>query len=187
MAGVFTQRNRETLSHELGREPSGGDLYAAHFLGARGAAQLIETAQQSPSRPAARDFPDAAAANRSIFFDGQRARARRRRGPQAPVRGPRRNRSRDGGSRFRARPAARLRHPGRAGLPRPFPDRHPSRTDLGRGRRSCGAAASATPPRCAPRRSASSRKPRPTRRPPAPFRRSPRSRNPFRSIFRFRL
>ncbi|HEX5867246.1 MAG TPA: lytic transglycosylase domain-containing protein [Beijerinckiaceae bacterium] len=70
MAGVFTQRNRETLSHELGREPSGGDLYAAHFLGARGAAQLIETAQQSPSRPAARDFPDAAAANRSIFFDG---------------------------------------------------------------------------------------------------------------------
>jgi hypothetical protein len=70
MAGAFTQRNRETLSQELGREPSAGDLYAAHFLGARGAAQLIQTAQQSPNRPAAADFPDAAAANRSIFFDG---------------------------------------------------------------------------------------------------------------------
>jgi hypothetical protein len=70
MAGAFTQKNRETLMQELGREPSAGDLYAAHFLGARGAAQLIETAQHSPTRPAARDFPEAAAANRSIFFDG---------------------------------------------------------------------------------------------------------------------
>ena len=70
LAGAFTQRNRETLGQELGREPSAGDLYAAHFLGARGAAQLIQTAQQSPTRPAATDFPEAAAANRSIFFDG---------------------------------------------------------------------------------------------------------------------
>jgi hypothetical protein len=70
LAGTFTQRNRETLTQNLGREPSAGDLYVAHFLGAGGAAQLIQTAQQSPNRPAATDFPDAAAANRSIFFDG---------------------------------------------------------------------------------------------------------------------
>ncbi len=69
MAGAFTQKNREALTQELGRAPSAGDLYVAHFLGARGAAQLIETAQRSPSRPAARDFPEAAAANRGIFFD----------------------------------------------------------------------------------------------------------------------
>lgn len=69
MAGAFTQRNRDTLAAEIGRAPTGGDLYVAHFLGARGAAQLIKAAQQSPSRAAASDFPDAAAANRSIFYD----------------------------------------------------------------------------------------------------------------------
>jgi hypothetical protein len=69
MAGAFTQRNRDTLAADLGRSPTAGDLYVAHFLGARGAAQLIRSAQQSPSRAAAPDFPDAAAANRSIFYD----------------------------------------------------------------------------------------------------------------------
>jgi Transglycosylase SLT domain len=69
MAGSFTQRNRDQLAAELGREPSAGDLYVAHFLGARGAVDLIKAAQQSPRRSAARDFPDAAAANRPIFYD----------------------------------------------------------------------------------------------------------------------
>lgn len=75
MAGTFTQRNRDMLAAELGREPSGADLYVAHFLGARGAVELIRSAQQSPRRAAAVDFPDAAAANRSIFYD-RRGRAR---------------------------------------------------------------------------------------------------------------
>ncbi|HYF56911.1 MAG TPA: lytic transglycosylase domain-containing protein [Salinarimonas sp.] len=70
MAGVLTQRNRDHLSAEIGREPQAGDLYVAHFLGARGAADLIRMAQSQPTRPAAEAFPDAAAANRSIFFDG---------------------------------------------------------------------------------------------------------------------
>jgi hypothetical protein len=74
LAGSFTQRNRESLSAELGREPKGGELYVAHFLGARGAAQLINTAQRTPNRPVAADFPEAAAANRSIFYDRGRAR-----------------------------------------------------------------------------------------------------------------
>src|SRR5918998_4008730 len=69
LAGTLTQRNRDTLASDLGREPSAGDLYVAHFLGAHGAAQLIQTAQQTPNRPAAADFPEAAAANRSIFYD----------------------------------------------------------------------------------------------------------------------
>jgi hypothetical protein len=75
LAGTLTQRNRDVLAADLGREPTARDLYVAHFLGARGAAQLIDTAQRSPNRPAATDFPDAAAANRSIFFEkGGRAR-----------------------------------------------------------------------------------------------------------------
>ncbi|KQP37746.1 lytic transglycosylase [Methylobacterium sp. Leaf106] len=69
MAGALTQRNGEALTAALGREPTSGDLYAAHVLGARGAATLIGTAQASPARAAALDMPEAAAANRSLFYD----------------------------------------------------------------------------------------------------------------------
>lgn len=69
MAGAFTQRNAEQLAQALGRQPQAGELYMAHVLGARGATDLIRTAANDPTRAAARDFPDAAAANRSIFYD----------------------------------------------------------------------------------------------------------------------
>ncbi len=69
MAGAFTQRNREELSQSLQREPNAGELYVAHVLGARGAVNLLTALRNDPDRPAARDFPDAAAANRPIFFD----------------------------------------------------------------------------------------------------------------------
>lgn len=69
MAGALTQRNREALAGALGREPTSGDLYAAHVLGARGAATLIASAQTSPARAAALDLPEAAAANRRLFYD----------------------------------------------------------------------------------------------------------------------
>ncbi|PZO00100.1 MAG: lytic transglycosylase [Hyphomicrobiales bacterium] len=69
MAGAFTQKNREQLAGALGRQPHAGELYMAHVLGARGASDLIKTAASDPTRSAAKDFPDAAAANRSIFFD----------------------------------------------------------------------------------------------------------------------
>lgn len=69
MAGALTRQNRDALAAATGREPTGGDLYAAHVLGARGAADLIRAAQQNPGKTAAIDFPDAAAANRGIFYD----------------------------------------------------------------------------------------------------------------------
>ncbi|BAU91023.1 hypothetical protein MPPM_2418 [Methylorubrum populi] len=69
MAGALTQRNGEALSAALGREPNAGDLYAAHVLGAKGASALIASAQATPSRPAALDLPEAAAANRGLFYD----------------------------------------------------------------------------------------------------------------------
>jgi hypothetical protein len=71
MAGALTQKNREALTADLGRAPTGGELYVAHFLGARGASDLIKAASSNPSRPIASDFPEAAAANRSIFYDSQ--------------------------------------------------------------------------------------------------------------------
>ena len=69
MAGEFTQKNRDQLASAIGRTPNAGDLYAAHVLGARGASELIRTAMATPSRAAAQDFPEAAAANRGIFYD----------------------------------------------------------------------------------------------------------------------
>jgi hypothetical protein len=52
----------------VGRAPTGGELYAAHFLGPQGSARLIEAVQNQPGASAASLFPDAARANRSIFY-----------------------------------------------------------------------------------------------------------------------
>lgn len=71
LAGVFTQKNRSVLKNQLEREPNSSELYMAHFLGAQGASELIALAESNPSASAARAFPDAASANRSIFFDGK--------------------------------------------------------------------------------------------------------------------
>jgi hypothetical protein len=69
MAGAFASRNGQQLEQALGRKPSDGELYMAHFLGASGARELIQTAGREPTARAAAHFPDAAAANRSVFFD----------------------------------------------------------------------------------------------------------------------
>ncbi|MDB5512087.1 MAG: hypothetical protein JWR08_1570, partial [Enterovirga sp.] len=71
MAGTLTHQNRESLAGTTGREPTSGELYMAHLLGPRGAADLIRSASQAPDRTAAADLPEAAAANRAIFFDRQ--------------------------------------------------------------------------------------------------------------------
>ncbi|TRO95778.1 hypothetical protein FKB34_06785 [Glycocaulis profundi] len=68
MAGELASENASFLRAATGREPSSGELYAAHFLGARGAARLINTAAQNPEARADRMFPAAASANRSIFY-----------------------------------------------------------------------------------------------------------------------
>ena len=69
MAGALTKSNAAVLSQKLGRAPSDGELYMAHFLGAKGAAKLIGQSEQRPDVAAAAVFPNAARANRSIFFD----------------------------------------------------------------------------------------------------------------------
>ncbi|WP_366914529.1 lytic transglycosylase domain-containing protein [Enterovirga sp.] len=69
MAGALTRQNREALQAATGRPPSAGELYIAHVLGARGATDLISAAARDPTRIAAADFPDAARANRGIFYD----------------------------------------------------------------------------------------------------------------------
>ena len=69
MAGTFTRSNAEQLRGAIGRPPSEGELYIAHFLGPDGAAKLIAAATNRPNASAAEIFPQAAAANPSIFHD----------------------------------------------------------------------------------------------------------------------
>jgi hypothetical protein len=69
VAGVFTRGNEARLAGALGRAPSQGELYIAHFLGSEGAVHLIGAATGQPQANAAAMFPAAAAANRGIFYD----------------------------------------------------------------------------------------------------------------------
>lgn len=69
MAAALTQSNSFQLTGMIGRRPSDAELYMAHFMGVGGAAKLITSTQDSPQASAARLFPNAAAANRPIFYD----------------------------------------------------------------------------------------------------------------------
>ncbi|MGZ9113199.1 MAG: transglycosylase SLT domain-containing protein [Brevundimonas sp.] len=74
MAAELTASNAAYLRGRSGREPGAGDLYAAHFLGPAGAAQLMDAMDRRPGSAAAAIFPEAASANRSIFYrDGRPA------------------------------------------------------------------------------------------------------------------
>lgn len=74
MAGELASDHASYLKGRTGRTPTAGELYAAHFLGPQGSARLIEAANTRPGAPAASLFPDAAQANRSIFYrDGRPA------------------------------------------------------------------------------------------------------------------
>ena len=76
MAGELTAQNRRSLTAALGREPTYQEIYAAHFLGARGAVRLIQAAERSPDTPSDRLLPVAAKANREIFRDSEARRYR---------------------------------------------------------------------------------------------------------------
>jgi hypothetical protein len=69
MAGAFTRTNSALLSSTLGRAPTEGELYIAHFLGRDGATKLVSAAASTPQPAAADLFPQAASANKSIFYD----------------------------------------------------------------------------------------------------------------------
>jgi hypothetical protein len=69
LAGALTRNNAALVSSSIGRQPTNGELYIAHFLGADGAGKLINGASKHPHRNAAAMFPHAAAANHTIFYD----------------------------------------------------------------------------------------------------------------------
>lgn len=68
MAAGLAEDNRAHLVPILGRQPSHGELYLAHFLGAGGAGRFLSELQADPSQAAAALFARPAAANRGIFY-----------------------------------------------------------------------------------------------------------------------
>ncbi len=76
MAAVLTQSNSFKLTGKIGRRPSDSELYMAHFMGVGAPPSWISNAEDNPNASAARLFPNAAAANRSIFYEKGTGRAR---------------------------------------------------------------------------------------------------------------
>ncbi len=75
MAGEFAGDNAAFLERSIGRTPDSTELYLAHFLGAEGARQFITAHDADPSANAAALFPQAAGANRGVFYAGGAARS----------------------------------------------------------------------------------------------------------------
>lgn len=75
MAAELARDNRTALLPVLGREPDAAELYLAHFLGAGGAGQFLTALAANPSQSAAALLPEAAAANRAIFYDAGQPRS----------------------------------------------------------------------------------------------------------------
>jgi hypothetical protein len=76
MAAEFAKSNHAQLEGALGAGVNSTDLYLAHFLGANGAARFLAQYRNDPQRVAAPIFPEAANANRNVFYDPNSGRAR---------------------------------------------------------------------------------------------------------------
>ncbi|MDB5562789.1 MAG: lytic transglycosylase protein [Hyphomicrobiales bacterium] len=74
MAAAFTKNNGDYLRQKFGRTPSPGELYIAHFLGAKGAEKMFNAGLQNPDQVAADLFPQQAANNHNIFYANGHAR-----------------------------------------------------------------------------------------------------------------
>jgi len=70
MAAEYAKANGAQLQQDLGRAVSSTDLYMAHFLGTSGAAKFLSALDTTPNASGAKLLPDAAAANRGVFYDG---------------------------------------------------------------------------------------------------------------------
>lgn len=71
MAAEYTKGNQEALRGVLSREPNATDLYMAHFLGPQGATRFLKAQGANGGAAAADVLPEAAAANRAVFFNAE--------------------------------------------------------------------------------------------------------------------
>ncbi len=76
MAGEYANGNRALIEKALGRPANATDLYLAHFLGPGGALKVLRAREENPEQPAAELLPEAAASNKSVFYqDGSTPRS----------------------------------------------------------------------------------------------------------------
>lgn len=68
MAASLACENNSYLQQATGSTPSSTDLYMAHFMGAQGASNFLNAMKKNPWAPAASMFPEAARANRGVFY-----------------------------------------------------------------------------------------------------------------------
>ena len=76
MAGEMLKRDRAKVERRIGRDLSRSEYYLVHFLGAASAGKLMAIVNGKPKQSAPAAFPQAARANKSLFFtsDGRRTR-----------------------------------------------------------------------------------------------------------------
>lgn len=68
MAAEYARSNQQILSREVGVDLNRVDLYLGHFLGPNGASRFLTAMRQNPAQDAAALLPEAAAANRNVFY-----------------------------------------------------------------------------------------------------------------------
>jgi hypothetical protein len=69
MAAALTSDNQDYIESRIGRAAEPVDLYLGHFLGSAGAARFLTAWGQNPDQAGAAMMPDAAAANRPVFYN----------------------------------------------------------------------------------------------------------------------
>ena len=70
LGAEYARANKQQIEATLGRPATATDLYMAHFLGGSGASQFLAAISQNGNTEAADLLPKAAAANPSVFYDG---------------------------------------------------------------------------------------------------------------------
>lgn len=68
MAGEFASENKNYLQNCINGDVGATELYMAHFMGAGGAAKFLNQMENNPAAIASKLFPDAARANKNIFY-----------------------------------------------------------------------------------------------------------------------
>jgi len=73
IAGEYAKDNKHWLEKSLGRKVGATELYLAHFLGPAGAVKLLKAKAEDPQQPAADLVPQAAAKNRTMFYESDQS------------------------------------------------------------------------------------------------------------------
>lgn len=76
MAAELAKDNKEALQKSVGGKVGATEMYLAHFLGSGGAADFLSQMKSNPSAKAADILPQAASANKGVFYNKETGEAR---------------------------------------------------------------------------------------------------------------